>query len=629
MRKIFLILLTFVLLITFTPNSFAAENFSTDYNVTYNIKSNADTRVDINVILTNLSDNYYASSYDIDVGFKDLRNLSSFQLDEKINSTVMETKNGSKIHIPFSQKIVGRNSKLNFNVSFDTNEIAQNLTNVWDINIPGISKKSDFANFKVTVNYPSFLGKPAYIKPALPHVLINLSGNSINFSREDLGESGISLAFGSYQVYDFDLTYHLQNKNLFNIKTEIALPPSTNYQDVQITKMNPMPLNVYIDNDGNWLAQYDLKSSQKLDVKVIGQAKVYLNPKEVNASKEQLEKYLQQESYWETNENKIKELSKRLKTPKAIYDYVVKALNYDFSRVETQSPRLGALGALNNPNSAVCLEFTDLFIALARSAGIPARSVNGYAYTENSRQRPLSFIKDVLHAWPEYYDSNRSMWVMVDPTWGNTTNGVDYFDVLDFDHFTFVKNGIKSSYPIPAGGYKYSSDLNVKDVNVSMSSRFKEYRKNLLLSLDISQNHIAGFPIKGKINIENNSGVLSNTETGYVYSDKLSPNYQIIEIPVIPPFGKAYSNFGFNKTDALTNEADAIRISVDGKSAYKNIYISPFFLDKWFLLGGVLIVFFITAIPIAYTGLRRLYILRQRGKSNLRGEGNKPTEKNI
>lgn len=629
MRKILLILLTFALLIIFTPKSFAAENFSTDYNVTYNINSNADTRVDINVILTNLSDNYYASSYDIEVGFKDLRNLSSSQLSEKISLIVTKTENGSKIHVPFAQKIVGKNSKLTFNVTFDTNEIAQNLTNVWDINIPGISRKSDFANFKVTVNYPSFLGKPAYIKPSLPHVLNNLSGNSINFSREDLGESGISLAFGAYQIYDFDLTYHLQNKNLRHLKAEIALPPSTNYQDVQITKMNPKPLNVYIDNDGNWLAQYTLKSSQKLDVKVLGQAKVYLKPKAVSMSKEQLGRYLKQDSYWEANENKIKELSKQLKSPKAIYDYVVKALNYDFSRVETKSPRLGALGALNSPDSAVCLEFTDLFIALARAAGIPARSVNGYAYTENNRQRPLSFIKDVLHAWPEYYDSNSSTWVMVDPTWGNTTNGVDYFDVLDFDHFTFVKNGIKSSYPVPAGGYKYSANLNVKDVNVSISSKFRDHQKNLSPSLDISQNHIAGFPIKGKINIENNSGILSNRETAYVYSDKLSPNYQTVEIPAIPPFGKTYSNFGFNKTDALTNEADAIRISVDGKSAYKNIYISPFFLDKWFLLGGVLIVFFITAIPIAYTGLRRLYILRQKREGNLRGEGNKPKEKSI
>src|SRR3989344_2721658 len=628
MKKAFLGI--FILLfLFFTPKTFAAENFSTDYNVTYSISSNADTKVNIDVTLTNLSNNYYASSYDIEVGFKDLRDISTQQESDKVSSTIIKTENGSKIHVPFSQKVVGKDNKLNFKVTFNTKEIAQNLENVWDINIPGISKKSDFSNFKVAVIYPSFLGPLAYIKPSLPHVLENLSGNTLNFTRDDLGESGISLAFGKFQIYNFDLTYHMQNTNLFSIKTELSLPPTTNYQDVQIEKINPKPLNVYIDGDGNWLAQYLLNASQKLDVKVNGKAKVYLTPRTEKVSKKDLDSYLKQTSFWESNEPKIKKLSEELKTPKAIYNYVVKTLKYDFSRIETQSPRLGALGALGKPDSAVCLEFTDLFIALTRSAGIPARAVNGYAYTENERQRPLSFIKDVLHAWPEYYDFDSSAWVMVDPTWGNTTNGVDYFNVLDFDHFAFVKNGIKSSYPIPAGGYKYSGNLNVKDVNISISKDFAKTEKNLVPSIEISENNIAGFPIKGKVRVENRSGVLSNSLNAYVYSDNFTPSYQNIFVPVIPPFGKVILDFAFNKTDILTNEADTIRISLDGKSAYKNIHISPVFLDKWFILGGVLIVIFITAIPITYSGLRRISLFRQKRDNNLRGEGDKPTQKSI
>ncbi len=30
---------------------------------------------------------------------------------------------------------------------------------------------------------------------------------------------------------------------------------------------------------------------------------------------------------------------------------------------------------------------------------------------------------------------------MIDPTWGATTGGVDYFETLDFDHFAFVVKG--------------------------------------------------------------------------------------------------------------------------------------------------------------------------------------------
>lgn len=629
MGKIILIFLFILLFLSFIPKTFAAENFSTSYSVTYDIQSNADTNVSIDVSLTNLSDNYYASSYDIEVGFNKLRNVTALQKNEKVDAILSKTESGSKIHVPFTERIVGKGNKLDFNVSFSTYEIAENLKNVWDINIPGISKKSDFSDFQVTVNYPSFLGKPVYIKPALPHVLNNFSGNSIKFTREDLGASGISLAFGTHQVYDFELIYHLQNTNLFDIKTEIALPPSTNYQDVQITKINHKPLNVYIDKDGNWLAEYKLNSSQKLDIKVSGQARVYLNPRTEKTQKKDLEPYLKQISYWEATDPRIKKIAQELKTPRQIYDYVVKTLNYDFSRVEAQSPRLGGLGSLDKPSSAVCLEFTDLFVALSRAAGIPARAVNGYAYTQNEKQRPLSFIKDVLHAWPEYYSTEKSTWIMVDPTWGNTTNGVDYFDVLDFDHFTFVKNGIKSSYPIPAGGYKYSANLNVKDVNISVAEKFDEKSKDLTPNIEISQDNIAGFPINGRVNVENKSGVLSNKQTAYLYSDNLTPSYQEIEIPPVPPFGKAYSDFNFNKTNFLTNEADTIRIILDGKTSYKNIYVSPFFFNKWLILGGALIVITLITIPLAYSGLRRLYILRREKSDIIRRESDKPKKESI
>jgi transglutaminase-like putative cysteine protease len=53
----------------------------------------------------------------------------------------------------------------------------------------------------------------------------------------------------------------------------------------------------------------------------------------------------------------------------------------------------------------VCLEFTDLFIAIARAAGIPAREIDGFGYTQNAINRPISIDEDILHAWPEYYDT--------------------------------------------------------------------------------------------------------------------------------------------------------------------------------------------------------------------------------
>ena len=59
--------------------------------------------------------------------------------------------------------------------------------------------------------------------------------------------------------------------------------------------------------------------------------------------------------------------------------------------------------------SGDCTEFADLLTAMARSAGLPARTVMGLAYSE-SAQAALAF-----HAWNEV--SVNGAWLAVDPTW--------------------------------------------------------------------------------------------------------------------------------------------------------------------------------------------------------------------
>jgi tetratricopeptide (TPR) repeat protein len=55
---------------------------------------------------------------------------------------------------------------------------------------------------------------------------------------------------------------------------------------------------------------------------------------------------------------------------------------------------------------ADCSEFSDLFVAMARSLGLPARTVSGIAYTGNSFGG---------HAWVEVWAGK---WIELDPTWG-------------------------------------------------------------------------------------------------------------------------------------------------------------------------------------------------------------------
>jgi hypothetical protein len=304
-------------------------------------------------------------------------------------------------------------------------------------------------------------------------------------------------------------------------------------------------------------------------------------------------------------------LALKLKTPYAIYQYVVDNLTYDFTRAQDNKSRIGAYDTLKNPKSAVCLEFTDLFIAIARAANIPTREINGFASTSNSRERPLSLVKDILHAWPEYYDYNLQTWTMVDPTWSNTTGGVDYFHTLDFDHFVFVIRGIDSAYPVPAGGYKLSDNNTTKDIDVKFGTDFPEQLQNLTLSSDFSSIYFSGLNFQGNIFIKNDGQIMSTPQEVKITATFLNPKSQRIFIGPIPPFGFLKVPVNFEKTSLLTNKTETIKITVGEKILIKDIKISLFVLNKWTILGGTILVSIIFTISYVIYKTRNLYLSRQ------------------
>lgn len=70
----------------------------------------------------------------------------------------------------------------------------------------------------------------------------------------------------------------------------------------------------------------------------------------------------------------------------------------------------GALYALER-GEGDCTEMMDLFVALCRRAGIPARGIGGYVYAKDAVLSPAAF-----HNWAEFYADGR--WQIADPSRG-------------------------------------------------------------------------------------------------------------------------------------------------------------------------------------------------------------------
>lgn len=587
MKKFLLFL--FVFFTVFRGHAFAQDNFSTSYKVIYNVSENGVTQVTSNVSIKNDSSDYFISKYSIKTGFNNVQNVRITDSGGNVKYSLTRDSSGNQISFTFNNNVVGIGKSQNFTVYYETPDIAKAQGNVWEINIPGFAGQETYSDFSAEVKVPQGFGVPSIIKPQAPDIK-KINQDDLIFSKSDLGSSGISIYFGSDQIYQFNLKYHLYNKNLLPVTSEIAIPSNNNYQDVQISDISPKPTNVYVDKNGNWLAQFTLSPNSTKEIAVTGKARIYSTPKTQAISGEEKQLFTKPDQYWESNNPNISTLAKELKTPRAIFDYVVSNLKYDPNRVTGNQVRAGAAGVLANKSSAVCLEFTDLFIALSRAAGIPAREVEGFANTDNSASRPLSLSEDVLHAWPEYYDFQRKAWIMVDPTWENTTHGIDYFDQFDFDHFAFVINGDSSTYPVPAGGYKLPGHEDSKDVDVTETTDFENITPSIDAGTKISNSYLAGLPLTGSVIISNNSGVVSPPQTLELSASDQDPSPQYLYFDSIPPFGNRTVAFRFSSKPILTNEADTVKIRIGKEVIFKDITISPFYKSIYFyLIGGILI----------------------------------------
>ncbi len=110
-----------------------------------------------------------------------------------------------------------------------------------------------------------------------------------------------------------------------------------------------------------------------------------------------------------------------------VYDY----LDYDMNYSGRNMDALSALDA----KKGVCAEYTTLFIALARSAGIPAKYVSAFAYGQKGWER---------HAYSEVYLGE---WVPVDPLWLE----VGYMDATHIKFGDHVDNQVKNN--VQVNGY--------------------------------------------------------------------------------------------------------------------------------------------------------------------------------
>lgn len=557
-----------------TKSVYAGEEFDTEYLVTYDVSNTGETLITQDITITNKKNSIFATSYSLVIKQMHIFDVKGSDSDGPLEIDVIETDTETQLDVKFNDQIVGEGRKYNWQLQYKSNEISSQVGEVWNAHIPKVDMIDTVKSYDVVLKVPKNFGPELFISPMAQSKEENTNYVSYKYNKDTLGNTGITASFGKYQILNYKLNYRLRNDSSLTAYQEVALPTDiAGRQQIFIRKLEPRPEKIKLDEDGNLLTTYKLSPRQEIEIELIGSVRIsgkQIQP-EFGGNIKKIPsdlalKYTVSTDYWEVDSKPIKELSNTLydssKTVSEnaynVYNYITNNFEYDFEVINKEFvERKGALKTLTDDSPSACMEFTDLFIAVTRAMGIPARELDGFAYTVETNKKPLSInLKggDLLHAWPEYYDPNFG-WVPIDPTWG-TTSGIDYFTKLDTNHFAFVVKGVDSEYPYPAGTYKI--DGNEKQVEVDFAIDIDEsifeghltkYAKDNLLNKLFNK---FGFT---KVNAYNDGGTIlydfNGTDSPLLPFDSkiiyLKQNQKVSyrdfnEIEVIPPYENVIGN---------------------------------------------------------------------------------------
>lgn len=518
------------------PRAFASEEFDTSLTTTYTVDQTGVTRVKHDFSITNLTPTTFIKQYTLTTAYSNLTNFRITENGVQLEPTITDEGNRTLINISFPRDIVGEGKTRNFQVEYTNPELAMIGGKVLEVHIPELSDSNLYDRHTVIIQTPLSFGEPARSTPKPFETKSIFGAFETRFDNTD--GSAISVMYGSKQYYNLAVRYNLENSTASTALTQLALPPDTSFQRLYYHSLDPAPANMKRDDDGNWIATYELPPNSVTPVHLTALAEISLDPLPypVPAPKNQ---HTNKDEHWDTGNRQISNLAKELATPEKIYDFLIGTLTYNTrDTFPEEKPRLGAVQALSRPTEVLSQDYTDLFIALSRAAGIPARRAVGYAFSQNEALRPNTSGGNNLHAWPEYYDQSRGIWVPIDPAWGDTTGGVDYFHQFDLRHLTLAINGISSTTPFPVGTYQ-SIENEENNLEISFAEGLPEPTPSF--GLMVEPIRVLGMRLPGlhNLKITNQSG-----HAWYDIAVALTHDYpgvtvnksQSLRVPVLLPF---------------------------------------------------------------------------------------------
>lgn len=363
--------------------------------------------------------------------------------------------NNATITVPYNREVL-KGQSIIFRLKYKNPGLIEHKGALTDIYVPGFPADFKFSQGQNQVHYQTLLRvhqdlpELNFVSPEAATVGQSGKYKVFNFTEQALVGKTLWMQLGINQIYKFTLTQQVtateQKNSGYTNEYRILLPRDITEakieQQVFFSKISPEPSKVITDQEGNLIAYFKLPTNLTTQIMIQGYAK--LSKKEIVLSADNSglisqvdlvtwQKYLNPAEFWEVDAPEIVSQAEQLQkddnifaTIKSDYNYIVNTIDYSNVKRFGLNQRQGALKTLLG-GSAVCMEYSDLLIALTRAQNIPSRAVFGYGYDSK-----LSEDAQEAHQWVQVYLPGLNEWISVDVTWGESGDNLIGGDLNHF-----------------------------------------------------------------------------------------------------------------------------------------------------------------------------------------------------
>ena len=115
---------------------------------------------------------------------------------------------------------------------------------------------------------------------------------------------------------------------------------------------------------------------------------------------------------------------------KAIYDYVVSNISYDYDKLaKLNTTYVPDIDSTIASGKGICYDYSSVFAAMLRSQGIPAKLVKGYSPNVEG-----------YHSWNEVYNTDTEKWMIIDTTYDSQMRAAKVKYSMEKSQAQYTKN---------------------------------------------------------------------------------------------------------------------------------------------------------------------------------------------